>query len=158
MKKRIEKTITILVTFVLVVMLGASCVPDLLTPCIIEESVKKYCQDPNMPKNFWAYDNLWYSRQLSEWLDYTHITKQMQLERAGADDKRKVAYLQNRQEYHQAAAGELKKTLFSPTGAIGLLIPAGVGTFLGARFIPTPKEKKVKKELAKEKAKNNKTV
>ena len=135
---RKQKTLTILMVMCLAVMFGCSALQDVITPTFVSEKAAEWAG--TTPKLFMPYTTLWDAKRVGAAIDY-----KLTIERI------KGGYYKNMTNLAIFAGEELKTTLFSPEGPIGLLLPTLFGGALGAMLIKRPGDKS-KKEVDLEKS------
>jgi hypothetical protein len=131
----------------LLIILGCSFVQDSVTPCYINPEQIEYTGAE--ATSLVPYTTLADARRITAQMNYLHTETQIGFTRLQEDDIRKVNYLQERATLYQAQAEEFKSIVFDPEGPIGLLLPAGLGTLMGATLISKGSDKKKIAELEK---------
>lgn len=138
-----SKTQNIIATgsvFCLMIILGCASFQEALTPCYIPPAAVKYA-DAN-ETSILPWTTLFDAKRVGMKMDFVHALYQI-------TDRMKYEYLRGIMRFHIAAAEELKTTLFSPTGAVGLLITSALGGTAGALLLSKPADKKKIKRLEK---------
>ena len=92
------------------------------------------------------YTTLWDMEQINAAMDFKHTQKQIELARESENDNLCYSFLKDRGVVHLQDAREFQKAVFSPEGAIGLLVPALSGGLLGALLIKRPGDKSPKEQ------------
>lgn len=139
MSKKIQTIIVSVSVLGLAVFLGCAAVQDAIIPCYIFPATLDYAQAE--PTTFLPFTTLFDAKRVEMQLDYRHQLNQIK-------DKLHYGFLKSVGKVHILAAEELQMALFSPTGPIGMAIPAIFGTSIGALLIKRPGDKS-KKELEK---------
>ena len=129
------------------VLIGCAMAPDVVTPCWIDKEAAEFA-GVNIP-GLLPYTSLLDAEKVARGMDFVHIINQLTLGRLLEDENLKYSYLKNAHTLHLQKSRETKEAIFSPTGAIGILLSGGIFGTLGALFIPRLAEKK-KVEEAKE--------
>lgn len=140
MKKLIKTFVVGIATILLVAMFGCAALMNLATPCYIDEDVITYANEK--PVSFLPFTTLWDAERVDNKFDYVHLITQIDLRRQIEDDVVYYDYLKDLQNRHTASAREFQKTLFTPEGPVGLLLPTLFGGTLGALLIPRPGDRK----------------
>lgn len=146
--KKIWKLVIAIATMGIIIMLGCAAVMDGVTPCELEEGAVLYSSQPKTKYVPWT--TLLDSKRIDAWLDYKHEEKQIDYRRLAEDDSHWYGFLKDRTTLYQQGAMEFQQTVFSPEGAIGLLIPTLFGGTLGALLIPRLGEKEKIKQAKEE--------
>lgn len=133
-----QKTLTVLMVMGLAVMFGCSAIQDVLTPTFVSKDAAEWAG--TTPKLFMPYTTLWDAKRVGMAIDY-----KLTLE------KIKGGFYKGITNMSILAGEEIKATLFSPEGPIGLLLPTLFGGTLGAMLIKRPGDKS-KKEVELEKS------
>lgn len=156
MSAKFQTIIVTLSILILAIMIGCASFQEALTPCWISPAVIKYVNDANLPmlpvfKPLLPYTSLFDARIYDARMDLVHLSNQ-------AKENLQYNFLKGVHNFHMAGSVELKESIFSSTGAIGILFPALAGTSIGAFLIPRSKDvrkkKKLEEELVELKAKN----
>jgi len=139
MSKRTRVSIVTLSATILVIFIGCSMVQDAVIPTYIAPEAADYAE-VNVPAGPLPFTTLWDAKRVDKRLDFAHELNQIQLARLQEDDLMTYNYLRNNHTLHLQQGQQLKQTIFSPTGPIGLLISGfGFGT-IGALTIPRPQD------------------
>ena len=133
-----QKTLTVLMVMGLAVMFGCSAIQDIITPTYVDKDAAVWAD--TTPKLFMPYTTLWDAKRLGRAIDYKLTI-----------EKIKGGYYKGMTNISILAGEEIKATLFSPEGPIGLLLPTLFGGTLGAMLIKRPGDKS-KKEVDLEKS------
>lgn len=133
-----QKTLTVLMVMGLAVMFGCSAVQNILTPTYVNEEAAEWAG--TTAKSFMPYTMLWDAKRVSRAIDYKLTI-----------EKIKGGYYKGMTNLSIMAGEELKTTLFSPEGPVGLLLPTLFGGTLGALLVKRPGDKS-KKEVDLEKS------
>ena len=132
-----QKTLTVLMIMGLAVMFGCSAFQDVITPTFVSEEAAEWAG--TTPKLFMPYTTLWDAKRLGNAIDY-----KITIERI------KGGYYKGITNLSILAGEEIKTTLFSPDGPVGMLLPMLFGGTLGAMLIKRPGDKSQKEvELEK---------
>jgi len=138
MKSVIHRLIASFSLFFLIVILGCAAFQDVLTPAWIPQSVLDYA-DANGP-SILPWTTLFDARRVRAKMAFVHSWNRIK------DDIR-YEYESGIAQFHIAGAEQLQKSIFSPTGPIGMLIPASLAGTAGALLFSKPADKKKIKEL-----------
>ncbi len=133
-----QKTLTVLMVMGLAVMFGCSAVQDVITPTYVDEEAADWAD--TTPKLFMPYTTLWDAKRVGRAIDYKLTITKI-----------KGGYYKGITNLSILAGEEIKTTLFSPQGPVGLLLPTLFGGTLGAMLIKRPGDKS-KKEVDLEKS------
>lgn len=142
---KIQKFLVTVSILLLVTILGCAAFQDAIVPCYIDPVAIEYA-NANVPE-FLPWTTLWDARKVDEKLDFMHELNQIACARLMEDDNMNWAFLKNTHAVHIQNAEQLKGTVFSPEGPLGLLLPALSGLGIGAFLIPDPKQRNKIKEL-----------
>lgn len=142
MKSWIKKTLVTMCTVVLVVMIGCAAMMNAVTPCFIEPEVIKDANES--PTSFMPFTTLWDAERIINKFDYNFQVGQIGLIRLIEDKKMRRDFFRGLQMVHVGGAQEFQKTIFSPEGVVGILVPSlAIGT-IGALLIKRPGDKSAK--------------
>ncbi len=141
----VQKILATVLAIILVAILGCSAWQDGITPAYIDPAAINYSGEN--PLVFTPYTSLWDLKRIDRALDLKHYKTQVEISRYVEDDRIKYNYLKDGMQINMISAEELKGTLFSPTGPIGLLMAAAPAFGLGALLISKPSDKKRITEL-----------
>ena len=133
-----QKILTAFMVTALAVMFGCSAVQDLLIPTYVNEEAAEWAGIPT--KLLMPYTTLFDAKRLGRAIDF-----KLTIERI------RGGYYKSITNLSILAGEEIKTTLFSPEGPIGLLMPLLVGGGLGGMLIKRPGDKS-KKEVELEKS------
>ena len=133
-----QKTLTVLMVMGLAVMFGCSAFQDVITPTYVSEEAAKWAD--TTPKLFMPYTTLWDAKRVGMAIDYKIMIERF-----------KGGYYKSMTNLSILAGENIKSTVFSPEGPIGLLLPTLLGGTLGAMLIKRPGDKS-KKEVELEKS------
>lgn len=131
---RRQKLLTVLMIAGLAIMFGCSAIQDVITPTYVNEKAAAWAD--TTPKLLMPYTTLFDAKRVGAAIDYK-ITI----------EKFKGGYYKGMTNLSILAGEEIKATVFSPDGPIGLLLPTLFGGTLGAMLISKPDDKKKIKEL-----------
>ena len=135
-----QKTLTVLMVMCLGVMFGCSALQDVITPTYVSEEAAEWVN--TTPKLFMPYTTLFDAKRVEAAIDFKITT-----------DKIKGGYYKNITNLGILGGEEIKTTLFSPQGPVGLALPmlfgGTIGTLLGGAYRQRPKDKKRIEELEK---------
>lgn len=129
-----QKLLTVLTAIGLIIMFGCSAVQDAITPTYVNEEAAQWAG--TTPKLFMPYTTLFDAKRIGMAIDYKLTI-----------EKIKGGYYKSMTNLGIAAGEEIKATVFSPEGPIGLLLPTLFGGTLGAMLISKPSDKKQIDEL-----------
>ena len=129
-----QKTLTILMVMGLAVMFGCSAVQDVITPTFISEDAAEWAGEPT--KLLMPYTTLYDAKRIGRAIDYKLTIAKI-----------KGGYYKGITNLSILAGEEIKTTLFSPEGPIGLLLPTLFGGVLGGMLFSKPGDKKQIKDL-----------
>jgi len=133
-----QKTLTVLMVMCLAVMFGCSAFQDIITPTYVSPDAAEWAGVAT--KLIMPYTTLWDAKRIGMAIDY-----KITIERF------KGGYYKSMTNLSILAGEEIKTTLFSPEGPVGLLLPMLFGGGLGAMLIKRPGDKS-KKEVELEKS------
>ena len=133
-----QKTLTVLMVMGLAVMFGCSAFQDVITPTYVSKEAAEWAD--TTPKLFMPYTTLWDAKRVGMAIDY-----KITIERF------KGGYYKSMTNLSILAGENIKSTVFSPEGPVGLLLPMLFGGGLGAMLIKRPGDKS-KKEVELEKS------
>ena len=140
-----QKTLTVLMVMALAVMFCCSACQDVITPTYVNKEAAEWAGTTT--KLFMPYTTLWDAKRVSQAIDFK-ITI----------EKIRGGYYKNITNLGILGGEEIKTTLFSPQGPVGLALPmlfgGTIGTLLGGAYKQRPKDKKKIQEL-EEKANDN---
>ena len=105
-----QKTLTVLMVMGLAVMFGCSAVQDIITPAVVNQEAAEWAD--TTPKSFMPYTTLWDAKRIGSAIDF-----KITIERIRGGYYRGITNLSI------VASEELKTTLFSPDGPVGLSWP-----------------------------------
>ncbi len=128
-----QKTLTVLMVMGLAVMFGCSAIQDVLTPTYVNEEAAAWADVPT--KLLMPYTTLFDAKRVGVAIDF----KLTMMRFTGG-------YYKSITNLSILAGEEIKATVFSPEGPIGLLLPTLLGGTLGAMLIKRPGDKS-KKEV-----------
>jgi len=134
--KAIQGLVVVLIISGLGLFIGCSAIQDAITPTYVDKAAAEWSQQPTTM--FLPYTTLWDAKRIVAAMDFRFAT-----------EKIRYGYYSGIMSLSIAGGEELKQTLFSPTGPIGLLATTVGGGTLGALLIERPGDKS-KKEIAKE--------
>jgi hypothetical protein len=133
-----QKTLTVLMVMALAVMFGCSAFQDVITPTYVNEEAAEWAGVE--PKLLMPYTTLFDAKRVGSAIDFK-ITI----------EKIKGGYYKNITNLGILGGEEIKTTLFSPQGPVGLALPmlfgGTLGTLLGGAYRQRPKDKKRIEEL-----------
>ena len=135
MKKLIKRVMAFLVVPVGLVLLAASCIQDIVTPCFVDKKLVMEADANDIPM-ITPYSNLWYGNQVMRRYLFTHTTRQINLARQIEDNNLRRDYLMEIQQSHISRAEEWKTKFFSPSGFGGMMMAGAIGSL--ALWIPPP--------------------
>ena len=133
-----QKTLTVLMVMGLAVMFGCSAIQDVITPTYVSEDAAEWAGVPT--KLLLPYTTLADAKRVGMAIDYKLTITRF-----------KGGYYKSMTNLSILAGEEIKATVFSPSGPIGLLLPTLFGGTLGAMLIKRPGDKS-KKEVELEKS------
>lgn len=140
MNKKLKSLIITICVLGLVVLYGCAAVSNVATPCFISEDVIEYSGEK--PTSILPWTTLYDAERIDKAMDFMHLIKQRDLERAMDDDYDEYTYIKSIQNEHTASARQIKETVFTPTGPVGLALTTLFGGTMGALLIPRPGDKK----------------
>ena len=138
----LQKLLTTAATLILLVILGCSLVQNSIVPCYIDEDAAAYADAPLTQLMPWT--TIQDAERIYARMEYVHQIKQLGYH-----------FLRNSLSAHLADAEQFKQVAFSPSGLLGLLLPAGMGAILGGYMISKPDDKKKITELQNGNSKNS---
>jgi len=132
-----QKVLTAFMVIALALMFGCSAVQDLLVPTNINKDAAEWAGVPT--KLLMPYTTLFDAKRVGRAIDFKLTI-----------EKIKAGYYKNITDLSILAGEEIKTTVFSPEGPIGLILPTLFGGTLGAMLIKRPGDKSQKEvELEK---------
>jgi hypothetical protein len=135
----LEKVVVGICIAALTLMLGCGAFLNAVTPCFIEPEIIADVNDSGT--SFMPFTSLWDAQRLINKLDYLYQLNQINLARQIENEKLRYEYLRGLQSVHIQDSQEFQATIFSPEGVVGILLPAALGTTVGAFLLNTPKKK-----------------
>ena len=129
MSKKLKSLIVGVCILALVVMFGCSSFQEAITPTYVDKSAAAWADVPTTLLT--PYTTLFDAKRVGRAIDF-----KLTIERI------KGGYYKNVTNLSILAGEELKTTLFSPQGPVGLALPMLFGGTLGALLIPRPGDKK----------------
>ena len=145
MSQKLQTIILSIVILGLAVLFGGACFQEIITPCYISPISLEYANVNATSLLPWT--TLFDAKRVDRMVDFKHTWNQ-------ATDTLKYKLTKGLNALHISIGEELKATLFSPTGPIGLMFPALGGTAIGTFLLSKPKDKKKIAKLEKEVIKN----
>lgn len=133
-----QKALSVLMVMGLAAMFGCSALQDVITPTFVDQEAAEWAN--TTPKSFMPYTTLWDAKRVGAAIDF-----KLTIERI------RGGYYKGMTNLSILAGEELKTTLFSPQGPVGLLLPTLFGGTLGALLVKRPGDKS-KKEVELEKS------
>lgn len=140
MSKKLQTMIVTISILVLAALFGGACIQDVITPCNIPRVSFEYA-DVNAT-SFLPWTTLFDAKRVDRMIEFKHVWNQ-------TTDTLRYKLSKSLSTFHIGIAEELKATLFSPTGPIGLMFPMLGGTAIGTFLLSKPKDKKKIAELEK---------
>lgn len=148
--KLLGKLVIPFFVLVLVAMLSAGCFQDLLIPTYVGPEAKKYdpagdandLSDMNSITSIFPWPTLWDAKQLAKRMQRKNEVEQRDIGRLLVDKASHYAYVAKAHYTNIEDAENFKKTVFSPTGPIGLLVPTLAAFGIGAMGITRPRDKR----------------
>lgn len=135
-----QKILTAFMVIALTIMFGCSAVQDLLIPVYVSEGAAEWADVPT--KLLMPYTTLFDAKRLGRAIDF-----KLTIERIQGGHYKSITNLSI------LAGEEIKATVFSPEGPVGLILPTlfggTIGTLLGSAYRQRPKDKKRIEELEK---------
>lgn len=138
MSKKLQTIIMTVSILGLVILFGGACFQEVITPCWISPISLEYA-DVNAT-SILPWTTLFDAKRVDRMVDFKHTWNQ-------ATDTLRYKLTKGLNAIHISVGEELKATLFSPTGPIGLMFPALSGTAFGTFLLSKPKDKKKIAEL-----------
>ncbi len=138
MSKKLQTIIVSISILGLVALFSGACFQEVITPCWISPISLKYA-DVNAT-SLLPWTTLFDAKRVDRMVDFKHTWNQ-------ATDTLRYKLTKGLNAIHISVGEELKATLFSPMGPIGLMFPALGGTALGTFLLSKPKDKKKIAEL-----------
>ncbi len=129
-----QKTLSVLMVIGLALMFGCSAIQDVITPTVVNQEAAEWAN--TTPKSIMPYTTLWDAKRVGAAIDF-----KLTIERI------KGGYYKGMTNLSIVAGEELKTTLFSPEGPVGLLLPTLFGGVLGGMLFSKPGDKKQIKDL-----------
>ncbi len=131
---KLQKTLMGVCILCLVLFIGCGAFQDAITPAFIDPAAIDFA-DADVPL-LMPYTTIIDSKYVDKKMDLVHGIGQLE-----------YSYLKHNLAFHLAVAEQLKQTVFSPQGGLGLLIPALGGLGIGTFGLSKPKDKKIIEEL-----------
>ena len=154
MKKWIARIGVFVSALVLTVFLGCALFQDAVSPVRIAQGAKEWVgmDDPN--ENSWferllPWDSVLLGEQIQAKMELRHEQNQRRLRRELEDEILIFGFWHSGHLNNMQQARDFQQNIFSPTGPLGFLIPAGIGAAAGGMFIPRLAEKKKVKKAEK---------
>lgn len=133
-----QKILTAFMVVLLAVMFGCSAVQDIFTPTYVDEKAAEWAGVST--KMLMPYTTLFDAKRVGQAIDF-----KLTIERI------KGGYYKSITNLSILAGEEIKATVFSPEGPVGLILPTlfggTIGTLLGSAYRQRPKDKKKIEEL-----------
>ena len=133
-----QKTLTVLMVMALAVMFGCSAFQDVITPTYVSEDAAEWAGVPS--KLIMPYTTLLDAKRIGAAIEYKIVVERF-----------KGGYYKSMTNLSILAGEEIKATVFSPEGPVGLMLPmlfgGTLGTMLGGAYKQRPKDKKRIEEL-----------
>lgn len=142
----LQKIVATFSLVLLIVVLGCSAFQDVLTPSWIPQSALDYA-DANGP-SILPWTTLFDARRVRAKMAFVHSWNRIK------DDIR-YEFESGQVQFHIAGAEQLQQKIFSPTGPIGMLIPASLAGTAGALLFSKPADKKKIKALEQKNNRKN---
>jgi hypothetical protein len=153
-------------------MFSAGCFQDLLIPTYIGPEAKKYdpanessnlsgandASDMSNITSIFPWPTLWDAKQLAIRMQRKNEVEQRDVGRLLVDKASHYAYIAKGHFSNIEDAEQFKRTVFSPTGPIGLLVPTLAAFGIGAMGVTRPKDKRKLKDKDKKIVDLEKTV
>lgn len=137
---KIQKLLVGFLATVLLTIFSCAAFQDAITPCFIDPACIQFA-DANVP-TWLPWTTIADAGYVNDKMDYIRDMSELE-----------YSYLKDGMVLHLADARELQRTLFSPEGPIGLLLPALGGLGIGALAIRRPQDKKEIEQLKNGKGK-----
>ncbi len=134
---KFKKLIVWLCVAALTIILGCSVIQDAIVPAYIPPTTLDYVGEDD-GTSFFPWTTLFDARRIDMKTDFVFALKKI-----------KHGYIKGINAFHITASEQFKAMIFSPTGPIGLLIPAITGGVLGTVLLSKPEDKKKINELEK---------
>lgn len=139
-----QKLLTMLMIMGLAIMFGCSAIQDVITPTYVSKEAAEWAG--TTAKLFMPYTTLFDAKRVGMAIDYKLTSEQI-----------KGGYYKSITNLGTIAGNEIKATVFSPDGPVGLMLPmlfgGTIGTMLGGAYRQRPKDKKKIEELEKKNGK-----
>ncbi len=164
--KSLGKLIIPFLVLVLVAMVSAGCFQDLLIPTYIGPEAKEYdpandandASDMSSITSVFPWPTLWDAKQLAKRMQRKNEVEQRDVGRLLVDKASHYAYVAKGHYSNIEDAEQFKRTVFSPTGPIGLLVPTLAAFGIGAMGVSKPRDKRKLKDRDKQIVDLEKTV
>jgi hypothetical protein len=131
---KLQKLLTTISVLGLLIVLGCSTFQNALVPCYIDPDAAIFADEPLT--NIMPWTTILDAKRISTKMDFVHSVGRLEYN-----------YLKSNLSSYLADAEQFKQTAFSPSGPIGLLVPAGLGLTIGTLALSKPDDKKKIKEL-----------
>lgn len=131
---KIQKTLVAAIGLFLVGLFGCSAFQDAITPCHIDPDCAAYA-DANVPMLL-PWTTVTDAKYVNKKMEYVHSIGQLEYN-----------YLKENMTSYLADAAQFQAAVFSPSGPVGLLLPALGGLGIGAIAIPRRQERELKKKV-----------
>lgn len=139
-----QKILTAFMVIALALFFGCSAVQDVLTPTYVNEEAAEWADTPT--KLLMPYTTLFDAKRVGRAIDFKLTIQKIE-----------GGYYKGITDLGILGGEEIKATVFSPEGPVGLVLPTlfggTIGTMLGSAYRQRPKDKKRIEELE---AKNGK--
>jgi len=134
MKKLLQTTIIVLAGLIALAFVGAGCIQDIVTPAHVSKEAAKWADVPT--KLYLPYTSLADAKRVAMAIDYKLTI-----------EKIKAGYYKNITNISILAGEEFKDTVFSPDGALSLLLVGGPLFAAGVYGVSKPKDRREIEEL-----------
>ncbi|MBA7698875.1 hypothetical protein ES703_107558 [subsurface metagenome] len=133
-----QKILTAFMVVALALMFGCTGFQDLITPTYVNTEAAEWAG--TTPKMLMPYTTLFDAKRVAAAIAYKLMI-----------EKIKAGYYKNITDLSILAGEEIKSTIFSPEGPVGMMLPmlfgGTIGTMLGGAYKQRPKDKKKIEEL-----------
>jgi len=135
-----QKLLTAFMVIILALFFGCSAVQDVITPTYVDEKAADWAKTPT--KLLMPYTTLFDAKRVARAIDFKLTIQKIE-----------GGYYKGITDLSILGGEEIKATVFSPDGPVGLVLPTlfggTIGTLLGSAYRQRPKDKKRIEELEK---------
>lgn len=130
----LQKLLTTISVLGLLIIMGCSLIQDSIIPCYIDPDAAVYADAPLTELMPWT--TIQDAKRIYARMEFVYQVKQLGYH-----------FLRDNLALYMADAEQFRSVVFSPTGPIGLMFPAGMGLIAGWTLMSKPDDKKKITEL-----------